>query len=62
MFIPSKLGATAVSYYIDLGTSSYVIQIALAVGLGALATMGIYWRRILSWFREIKNGKRNKKS
>ena len=62
MIIPNEVGTIAISYYIDLGTSSYVAQIAIAVVLGGLATAGFYWRRIFNWFKERKDGKRNKKS
>ena len=48
--------ATAeVLYYIDLGTSSYATQIAIAVLLGGLATVGVFWRRIVSRFRRGKD-------
>jgi len=38
--------------YLDLGTGSYVIQIAIAAVLGWLFTMRIYWGRVV---RFIKN-------
>lgn len=62
MFIPNEAGAIVISYYIDLGTSSYVAQIAIAIVLGGLATAGFYWRQILNWFKRLKSDKRNKKS
>ncbi len=61
MIIPSEEIRTAVSFYIDLGASSYVAQIAIAVILGGLTTAGFYWRRIFYWFKELRNGKQNKK-
>lgn len=62
MFIPNGIETATVSYYIDLGTSSYVAQMAIAVALGGLVTAGIYWKRIKDWFKGFKNGKRSKKS
>lgn len=50
------------SGYIDLGTSSYVAQMAIALIAGGLATAGFYWKRILGWFKEHNIGKHNKKS
>lgn len=62
MLIPNGIEATTVSYYIDLGASSYMAQIAIAVIVGGLATAGFYWRRIRDWFKGFKSGKRNKDS
>lgn len=62
MLIPYDTGAPIVSPYIDLGTSSYVAQIAIAVILGGLATAGVMWRQILNWLKELKSDKRDKDS
>lgn len=51
-----------VSNYIDLGTSSYIWQIIIAIGLGGLATIGFYWKRILSWCKGLFNGDKDKNS
>jgi len=62
MFLPGEVEITVISYYIDLGTGSYMAQMAIAVVLGGLATVGFYWRRVVSWFKEHKSGNQNKKS
>ena len=41
--------------YIDPGTGSYVLQIVLAVFIGGLYALKIYWRRLKSYF--FKNNK-----
>ncbi|MBI2859509.1 MAG: hypothetical protein HYX90_10560 [Chloroflexi bacterium] len=40
------------SRYIDLGTGSYVIQLALGVLLGGLTALKIFWKRLMSKFRK----------
>jgi hypothetical protein len=40
--------------YLDPGTGSYVLQLAVAAVLGAMVTLRLYWRRVKDWFRGTK--------
>jgi DUF1365 family protein len=42
--------------YLDPGTGSYVIQLALAALLGAMVTLRLYWKRVKNWFKGIRPG------
>ena len=37
--------------YLDLGTGSYVVQIAIAAVLGWLFTMRIYWGKVVRFIK-----------
>ena len=39
--------------YLDPGTGSYIIQIALAALVGALFTVRLFWGRIKAFFRRL---------
>lgn len=34
--------------YIDLGTGSYILQVAIASLVGALFTLKIYWKKVVT--------------
>jgi hypothetical protein len=40
--------------YLDPGTGSYLIQVALAALLGAMVTLRLYWKRVKEWFKGTK--------
>ena len=39
--------------YLDPGTGSYVLQLALAALLGALFAIRLFWGRIKSFFKQL---------
>lgn len=39
--------------YIDLGTGSYIFQMAAAFFLGFLFALKIYWRRFLAFLKRL---------
>ena len=39
--------------YIDLGTGSYLLQIAIASLVGALFTLKIYWKKAIGLFKKF---------
>jgi hypothetical protein len=38
--------------YLDPGTGSYILQVVMAVFLGAIFTIKVYWQKILGLFRK----------
>ena len=46
-----------VNAYIDMGTGSYVFQVAIAFILSAGVTLKIYWQKIKSFFTKKKKEK-----
>lgn len=47
------------SGYIDPGTGSYVLQIAIAFLVGLAFTLKVFWKRISAFFRKTFSGKKN---
>jgi hypothetical protein len=43
--------------YLDPGTGSYLIQILIAAGLGAIFSIKIFWQRIKLFFKNTFNRK-----
>lgn len=39
--------------YLDPGTGSYIIQVIIAVILGAAFSIKMFWNKIVSYFRKI---------
>lgn len=39
--------------YLDPGTGSYVMQLLLGTVLGGLFALGVFWRRVLSFFKRL---------
>ena len=39
--------------YLDPGTGSYVIQFLIGVLLGGLFALGMFWRRVLAFFKRL---------
>lgn len=42
--------------YLDPGTGSYLLQVALATLLGGLVTLRLYWKKLKNRFRGSKLG------
>jgi len=40
--------------YLDPGTGSYVLQLAVAGLLGGLVTLRLYWQKVKDWFSGTK--------
>lgn len=45
--------------YIDPGTGSYIIQIAIATILGSMFAIKIFWKKIVHFFRSVFNRNKN---
>ena len=39
--------------YLDPGTGSYILQMALAALLGGLVALGVFWRRVVLFVRRM---------
>jgi hypothetical protein len=39
--------------YLDPGTGSYVVQLLIGGLLGGLFALGVFWRRVLAFFRRL---------
>lgn len=40
--------------YLDAATTSYIIQIFAGMFIAAAAAVGIFWKRIVNFFRKLK--------
>ena len=60
MIISSEPIVKVILAYIDLGTGAYMIQMLLAVGFGALASLFIWRQRFASFVKIILNKLRGK--
>ena len=49
---------THVSPYIDLGVASYAIQLLIAFLLGGFVTVGMFWKKVVGWFKRNKDSQR----
>jgi hypothetical protein len=56
------LAPTASYAYLDPGTGSYVLQMALAAFLGSLFAVKMFWKRIVEFFKGLFTGKNNEES
>jgi hypothetical protein len=62
LFLLLLLGllAPGIAYaYLDPGTGSYIIQLVIGMVLGGLFAVGLFWRRVIAFFRRIFGGKKN---
>ncbi len=41
--------------YIDPATTSYILQIAAGAVIAVGASVGIFWKKIVLWFKNKKN-------
>ncbi|MBE0409620.1 MAG: hypothetical protein IBX69_07805 [Anaerolineales bacterium] len=41
--------------YLDPGSGSYIIQLIIAGFMGGLFMLGVYWRRVKSFFKNLFN-------
>ena len=39
--------------YLDPGTGSYVVQLLIGGLLGGLFALGVFWRRVVAFFRHL---------
>jgi len=39
--------------YLDPGTGSYVVQLLIGGLLGGLFALGVFWRRVLAFFKRL---------
>jgi len=39
--------------YLDPGTGSYVLQLLLGTVLGGLFALGVFWRRVVAFFKRL---------
>lgn len=44
--------------YIDPGTGSYVLQIAIAFLVGLAFSVKVFWKKIVAFFRRSSSGKK----
>jgi len=44
---------TADHYYLDPGSGSIIIQVVIAVAVGGLFAVKLFWHRIKSFFRSV---------
>jgi hypothetical protein len=52
--------APGIAYaYLDPGTGSYIIQLVIGMVLGGLFAVGLFWRRVMAFFRRLFSGKKN---
>ncbi len=51
------LSASPALAYVDLGVVTVVVQTLIAVGVGVVITVKLYWQRINDAIRGDKNGK-----
>lgn len=42
--------------YLDPGTGSYILQMVLAVVLGGLVAVGVFWRKVWAFVRRLFGG------
>ncbi len=45
--------------YLDPGTGSYILQMALAAVLGSLFAIKMFWKRIVEFLKGLFSGKKN---
>lgn len=52
------LAAREAAAYIDPGTGSYLLQIALAALLGGLFAVKMFWRNVKAFLQNLRPGRR----
>ena len=50
----------AANAYLDPGTGSFIIQIAIAALAGVSFTLKIYWKKLATWFSSVLKLKNKK--
>jgi len=55
------MAADSAYAYIDLGTGSYIIQIAIATLLGALFTLKTFWGKVKEFFKRLFSANKREK-
>ena len=45
--------------YLDPGSGSYLLQLLIAGALGALFTVGVYWKRVKGFFSRLLRRKKD---
>ena len=50
--------ATSAAGYIDPGTGSYILQIAIAFFIGLAFSVKVFWKKISAFLRKIFSGKK----
>ena len=50
---------TANTYYLDPGTGSIIIQVLIALVVGGVAMIGVYWTRVKTFLRNLVKKKGN---
>jgi len=50
--LPLALPSVAQAY-LDPGTGSYVVQLLIGGLLGGLFALGVFWRRVLTFFKRL---------
>jgi len=48
--------------YLDPGTGSYILQMAMAALLGSLFAIKMFWKRIVAFFKGLVGGNKNEES
>jgi hypothetical protein len=48
--------------YLDPGTGSYVLQMAMAAVLGSLFAIKMFWKRIVAFIQGLFSGSKNEES
>jgi hypothetical protein len=51
--LPLLLLPSVAHAYLDPGTGSYVVQLLIGTLLGGLFALGVFWRRVLCFFRRL---------
>jgi hypothetical protein len=58
-----QLLAPSASYaYLDPGTGSYILQMAMAAVLGSLFAIKMFWKRIVAFFKGLSSGSKNEET
>lgn len=52
VFVCLLLPASALAY-LDPGTGSFIIQMLIGAVLGGLVAVGVFWRRVLGFFKRL---------
>ena len=47
------IAAPAAHAYIDPGSSSFIVQMLVGIGAGALLAVATFWRRVLGFFSRV---------
>lgn len=61
LFFGTLLTLRSASAYVDPATTSYIIQIVAGVFIALGATVAVFWRKIVFWFKKKKAMRARKK-